>query len=524
MGNQQMLYFNGLNISTGDYLTAPMTTDAFVAAVQKQAQSQAAAAGVGDSVGAPQSVPTATAPPSFDPTKLEEAGWGVIFTPNADPAIYDALRPLLNLRKSQASRVKPQRYQEYLGPDGWQPTDTADTFLQRHGAAPGPANPDQVPYYLLIVAVPLAVTYTCQFELDVHRGVGRIYFDTPEEYASYANAVVAAETGGSALPRRAVFFASSNDPTTQLSCNKLVIPLASLLKADRPAWQVDSITADDATKARLGQLLGGGDPAAMLFTATHGGYTGCADPSQLKQQGCLICQGFIASGEAPVGYNPADFYFCGDDIADDAQLSPMVIFHFACFGAGTPQFDQFMPDDPKPAAGALACSSHQLAPSPFVAYLPQRLLGHPKGGVLAAIGHVERAWGFTFHAERKDDIATFENTLTSIMDGDPVGHAMQVFARRYSELSTQLAGEEPPQGMQLPPVDQDATAIPSITEVIAAANAAEQSESADPAAQQTDSANYVALWTACKDARNYVIVGDPAVRLPLGVSGEAVGT
>ncbi|MGA2371891.1 MAG: hypothetical protein ACLPPV_15705 [Candidatus Korobacteraceae bacterium] len=526
MSDQDTLYFHGMDITTGQYLTPPMQMEAFAAVVQNQVQNaqagqKAAPLAPAGIIGALPVVPAPTAGPSFDPTKLEEAGWGVIFAQNADPAIYDALRPLLDLRKSQASRIRPQRYQEFVGPNGWQSTDTADTFLQRQGATPGPVDPDQMPYYLLIVADPLTVTYTCQLNLDIHRGVGRIYFETPQEYASYARTVAAAESGGTPLPRRAVVFASAIDQTTQMSCNELAIPLAKMLKADRPVWQVDSLTADDATKARLIQLLSGGDPPALLFTVTHGGCAPCADPLQLQRQGCLICQGLDVTKIGTPSYNPADFYVCGEDIPDEAQLPPMVTFHFACFGAGTPEYDQFVPSDGPPPAVGSPPSNHQLAPQPFVAYLPQRVLGLTNGGVLATIGHVERAWGFTFHAERKDDIATFENTLISIMDGDPVGHAMQVFARRYSELSTQLAGEEPTQGNNLPPVDQDDAAIPSMAEVAAVANAAEQSESADQAAQPSDSANYIALWTASKDARNYVIVGDPAVRLPLGVSGEA---
>lgn len=483
MTDQQMLHFNGMDITTGKPLTAPMAMDVFAVAAQKHMAQQvmavqqpavaAAAAGIVGGLSATSAAPAIQ--PSFDPTRLEEAGWGVIFAQNIDPAIRDALRPLLELRKAQVSRLSPQRYKEYSGPNAWRSLESADDFLERHGATPGVVNPDHVPYYLLIVADPMAVVYRQQFDLDVLRAVGRIHFDTLEEYAGYARSVVAAESGSRVVPRRAVLFASTNDQTTQLSCDRLAIPLASRLKADRPAWRVDSITAGDATKARFNQLLTGGDPAALLFTATHGGYLPFAHPLQSKRQGCLICQGFDREKVGADSYNPAEFYFSGEDVADAAQIPPMITFHFACFGAGTPQMDQFLLREGRRLADAFP----QLARQPFVAYLPQRLLGHPNGGALATIGHVERAWGFNFDAEHADDIAIFEHALTAIMDGSQVGHAMQMFGERYSQLNKALAK-----------------------------------------APDKRSADYVKLWTAGKDARNYVIVGDPAVRLPLSAAGE----
>ena len=65
-----------------------------------------------------------------DPTNLAQAGWGVIFAQDADPAIKVALADLLELRHEQAG----DRFRVYEGPEnGFGPGDTKNTFLGRNG-------------------------------------------------------------------------------------------------------------------------------------------------------------------------------------------------------------------------------------------------------------------------------------------------------------------------------------------------------------------------------------------------------
>ena len=116
-------------------------------------------------------------------------------------------------------------------------------------------------------------------------------------------------------------------------------------------------------------------------------------------------------------------------MTDEATVGGMIAFLFACFGAGTPDIDQFrkVPDDPSTAV--------KLASEPFVAALPRRLLSHPNGGALAVVGHVDRAWSFSIRPPSASgpQIRTFINTLTYTLGGAPAGFAIQQnFGGRYS--------------------------------------------------------------------------------------------
>jgi hypothetical protein len=110
---------------------------------------------------------------------------------------------------------------------------------------------------------------------------------------------------------------------------------------DQPGWKIDTIAPEEAVKTRLASLLGGADTPALLFTASHGmGYPN-GHQLQLAAQGALLCQDW--PGPSWKQALSPDFYFAGDDVASDARMLGLIGLHLACYGAGTPHYDDYAP-------------------------------------------------------------------------------------------------------------------------------------------------------------------------------------
>lgn len=473
--NLPLLHFSGLQGDTGAYAVAPSPARALLTRARGKVIDREDAGDLQEwrARGAKGLL-------TGDPRDLSQAGWGVIFTQGDEKeieAVREALQPLLDLRRAQVGSRAAHRYREFHGPKGFREGDDKRKFLTRFGAVPGAADPESVPYYLLIVGDPRKIPYEFQHLLDVERAVGRICFESLEEYDFYARTVVAAEAAMAARSRRAVFFAPRNpgDVETGLCVDRLTEPLAARLTTSCPGWDIQRVLGDDASKQRLARILGGEETPDLLFTAGHGMVFRPEDPRQLPHQGALVCRDW--PGPSWEGRVPKDFYFSADDLDETARLRGLIAFFFACYSGGAPTWKDYHLRSRVPAA-----------PHPFVARLPDRLLAHPRGGALAVIGHVDLAWVNSFDWPGVGThIEAFAQVIEQILRGAPVGLAMEVFGRRYAELATELCEE--------------------LLEV--------------QKGKEPDEETSFRLCV-CHDARNYLVLGDPAVRLvpPETVSPE----
>ncbi len=466
------LAFNGVNGATGDYLLPALTARDLSAVVRGEAPPEdshlrdlkwwhehTSQEHMGPAEG-------------VDPKQLAEAGWGVVFPHDADPGVREALQPLLALRRRQAGRRDERFYRELV----YRPGESKPGFLARHGAGPGPADPSKVPYYLLIAGGPAEIPFRFQYQLDVQYAVGRVDFETPEEAARYAESVVRIETGAVEPPGGVTFFGVRNpdDRATRLSHDRLVGPLAESMAEELAGFKVQKVLGEQATRKRLLELLGGNETPALLFTASHGVGFPNGHKRQERCQGALLCQDW--PGPKAAKKVARDVYVAGDDIADDARPLGMIAFHHACYGAGTPELDDF--------AHRAFREPARLAPRDFVARLPQRLLGHPRGGALAVVAHVERCWTYSFLWPRAGkQLQVYRSLLKRLADGHPLGSAMEHMNQRYAELASDLSDE-------LEEIEYGKT---------------------------PDHQILTRLWTSRNDARSFVILGDPAVRLPAAV-------
>jgi hypothetical protein len=410
----------------------------------------------------------------FDPGDLTQCGWGVVYSPSVTPQIKDALKPLLDHRRSQAAPFKI-----FDGPDGYLSGDQATDWLKRRKVRMDVVNPDNgVPFYLLLVGPPDEMPFEFQYSLDIYWAVGRLWFDTPEEFRRYAESVVRYEDSAAPVPtsRRGVIFATEHDfdQATQLFMRQVARPLsaddggAPATVWTRAKFALDARLGEKATRAALAEVLRAGKEGvpALLVSGSHGVECPFDDPRQADVQGAIICQDWTGFGAIK-----PEHWFGASDVPVDARLHGMIHFFFACYGGGCTEFDDYDRRNKQP---------RRIANKPFFSRLPQTMLAHPGGGALAVLAHIERAWAYSFQGQRGGaQVQGFRDVIGRLLRGQRIGQATDMFNIRWAAISTELSEMQ-----------------------------AELARGAEVPMRTLGN-----LWISRDDARNFVVLGDPAVRL-----------
>ncbi len=419
-----------------------------------------------------------------DPNDLTQTGWGVLFASDADPAIKAQLQPLLDVRQQQVQDPKLFKVFEGAANGGVLPGQTAASWAQQRGVSlTAPVDPYQggVPYYLLIVGGPDRIPFEFQALLKMQWAVGRLAFDDLEDYGRYAQSVVQYESPAFRPVQRtssAVWVTRNygDVATAMLSgaiCEDFLDPSNQLGKQRQ--FNLDAFPNEKATKAQLADILRGnlpGGPPAVIFTGSHGcDYSG-ADPAvQRKFQGAFATQEWMPG-------TPSDTtnQFSAGDIPTDAKLQGAMGFLFACYSGGCPTDNNYYFN----ADG----SKIPLAPVPMIARLPQALLSR---GALAIIGHVDLAFPYAFQdVNGTPQVQAIRTPLEMLMRGKRAGLAADSLSILWSSLAAQLG-------------------------VALGSNPAAQA--AGTAAAPSNAAPIAQLTIARDDARNYILLGDPATKL-----------
>lgn len=408
----------------------------------------------------------------FDEYRLDDpaqVGWGLLVHVDEADAMQERLTGLIKHRDGRVLLYRGESVRE------WKEAHQADAI-----------NPDRFPYYVLIAGSPTRVPYDLQFSLAVLQAVGRIDFDDPDTYACYAQTVVNQETGQAPMPgRRAIFFAPrhAGDYATDQVNQHLVGPILRDLPESVPSdLTFEVLTGDTATKANLLAALSPHaerSSAALVFSAGHGAALKATQPDQRALQGSIVCQDY----QSPLTPGRRQGFITGYDVSEGFCLPGGICFVFACYGAGTrtrSDFFRYLPTQ----AGRHQLQTTQGAED-YVAHLPKALLAHPTRGALAVVGHVDPAWvyAFTSQVTGGQRVHPFGFALARLLRGKPVGFAVTAFSQKYADLSTDL--------LNLMEDAQETNQIP-------------------------DPSDLSSLWVCRNDAQNYVVIGDPAVRLWFG--------
>lgn len=413
-------------------------------------------------------------PPNLDAHDLEQTGWGVIFGPEVETDARIYLGELLDLRQEQAGDLFKKIV---LDASTGVEARGRDFLWQLARDSPGVIDLEALPYYVLLVGSPEEIPFHFQADLAVNRAVGRLDFRAGEELKLYAGSVRDAEEGIGAAGQHASFLPSETDETTREVAKAFRSGVFEPLSRSTD-WLWREIGVVGTSKGDLLSSIGA-DPPGLLAVTGHGRSCRFGDPLQPDRQGALqLPLGVDSGGDDRFDYLQAADVESRWPLGEQPFLG-MIAALFCCHSLGVPQLDEYPFRDEKRSQNTwIEAQPDVVALESFVARLPQVLLTR---GALAVLGHVERGFtsSFLWRYGPYENPATrsLQAALQNLCTGHRVGHALRPLFRRASYIASHL----------LPMVE-------------AVRNG-----------WFVDQAILREQWVAYVDARNYMLLGDPAV-------------
>ncbi len=428
----------------------------------------------------PGEAPTELWDVNHAPNDLSKQRWGIVAPKGPEGDRLLALIAPLRQAREQAQGAPARVYRFPPKPSGevegaWAMRWKQEVF-RREGRPES-----ELPRYLLLLGDLDQLPLEVQQVLSTDAFVGRLAFPSEEGYQAYVAKVLRWEGEASREERTRMLFYTSWDGTeaTSLGYEGLV---ARSVEACRQEQRLGSFPMAEILElgsqqpALLEQLLAQAAELGpgVLFSLSHG--AAGSGEERRERQGALI----LPKGGA----------LLGKDIASRPFLPGGVWFFFACFSAGTPARSSYTHwlrqlHATDPAAARELSSVLPERERPFIAALPQAVLANPEGP-LAVMGHVDLAWSYSYRDHGRPTPSRFFGVLKTLAEGGRAGVALNSLQRFVNEASVELTllynQEQPGASGSQPPKDPIRLAE---------------------------------LWMVRQDLSNYILLGDPAVRLPL---------
>jgi len=413
--------------------------------------------------------------------ELEAQRWGVV-APLGDHGdeLLGRIAALIDRRTQQQGGHEVMIYR--VPPD--QDAAEASRWRKQHFEAPGVRRRD-LPRYLLVLGDLDEVSVELQVILGSEGYVGRLAFDHAESYEAYVDKLLRWEDAPAKITRARAVFHTVHDRSAATTVGHRALMKPGLEMARRYRDEGDFLASelievthgytpkagpliDEATKAEPG----------VLFTISHG--AGAPRQGWRSAEEQRVQQGGMSFGRS-------GGLLTGEALENRSFMPGGVWFMLACFGAGTPGTSKYEPwlrnlQSAGHFAGNVASVGASLPSDgrPFTAALPKAVLASAEGP-LAFIGHVDLAWTYSF---RELDTETpvnrpgrFIDVVGGLLRRDRVGVAFRELLRHYGRTNTELS-------------------------------ALAESGVDDPERRGH-------LWMLRNDLAGYILLGDPAARVPL---------